>query len=390
MRFPFQEKTNVNPIKAVDTFGQAKHVANIAARESNTDETAAGASVSVTAVATPPTLQHQSRAAREHQFGALPPAGHTLPESGIAAGAFKPATTYEIPAPKQSGTAIANWSEGEVSDAAIKEHFTTMANTLSNAWPRDWPRTAVNDPPEFLALASSFQNEKIALFEAAVSKTQEDVIGKLEVAIDCANTLHAKEGHNQNVIGVARIMLGDERIKVALVGDPGISAAVSGDSDQFDQAILEAARWHGLSDRDIPVAVLTAKRAPSADDKATFIELRSASSAKIYAELDLPNETAANLIRQTRVSGDASRNRPVAAQFLDVMDRISAMGAKPFFKTDGKADADKIFKAIDREMAKEDVHVALELRAAIKTCVEEGQLDAGLLACRKEDIYVRA
>ena len=380
----------MNPSKQVAVSGTAKQISNAATFESGSDIDPAGTSVPSIVATQAKTLQSQTRTARGRQFGNLSAVGRGQAEPGIAAGAFKSTAVTETSTSMQPPALIADWSAGRISDATIKTHFAAGAAALSNAWPRDWPRTEQNDPPGFLLLASALQVEKVALFQAAASTTPEKVVGKLEVAMDCANTLHAKARHNENVVSVSRIMLGDEHIRIALDNDPGNNASMGAYSKQFDQTVLEAAKWHGLSDRDIPVAVLAAKRAPSAEDKATHIAPRSANSARIYIEANLPDATAASLIRQTRVSGDASRQRPLAAQFLDMTDRISAMGTKPFFKTDGKADAGKIFNAIDREMEKEDVHVAPDLKAAIKTCVEKGLLDAGLLASRKEDIYVRA
>lgn len=98
------------------------------------------------------------------------------------------------------------------------------------------------------------------------------------------------------------------------------------------------------------------------------------------------DESIAQLIGQVRyVQGERSR----AAQFTDLIDRMAAMAAKPFFQKDGKADVERIFSAIEQDLQKEQAHVHGDLFESVRAYARRGGLDDALLQSRPEDLYVR-
>lgn len=232
----------------------------------------------------------------------------------------------------------------------------------------------------------TYQLEKEALFAAANSGLGVMRKVKLATAMECMNSIHNKEGHNKNTVATTKLFLADPGIGSAIVE----ARIATGQKRSFSpQDMANAAQWHGLADRDIPVAVLAAQRRLTPAEMATYIEPRSAKSAKIFDDLHLGRKKTSELIRQTRVFGSESKSRPVEAQLLDVLDRLAGMGAKKFFQEHGKVNVGKLFDTLDAGLNNDKVHVDPVLLSAVRRGVEAELLDKALGIHRQVDGYVK-
>jgi hypothetical protein len=348
-------------------------------------------------------------------------------------------------------------------DHAMREHFKESAKKLSEAWPKAHPRGA-KAPEEFTKLAEALHEEKNSMLVAAYAHNGDDnskkyLKSRLKTALDCANILHGKAGHNDNVVQACAAFLDNPKHVAGAFGPDGPDAEPS--------QIIAAAKYHGLADSEVPVSVLSAKAPPSAADQKKHIETRSQKSAEIlggildaqpsFSLVDAPQippeaspEDAAtlhtlhqyaalSLVSHTRLTPETAANpRSKSAQFLDLMDRVVAMAAKPFFQVQipkinfslflkelessfeagevdakelidlvnqmmakeslqvpgskgpsGAADAAKIFSAVAKSLQQEKVHIDADLMAQVRAFAESGALDTALTARRPEDLYVR-
>jgi hypothetical protein len=338
-------------------------------------------------------------------------------------------------------------------DHAMREHCKESAAKLSAAWPKG----VEEEPKAFTKLARELDDEKIAMFVAANS-SQKHVETRWKTALDCANILHGKPGHNDNVVQACTAFLGNPATVASAFGLNGPDAEPS--------QMLFAAKWHGLADAKVPVSVLAGKNKISTENQKKYIETRSPNSAAAFHAMHsnhphffAADETAKQqaseeqsspqddmtqsqlavyrLIARTKPTADkADTYRNQATQFLDLMDRVVAMAAKPYFQimvpqlaislllqeinsafdddtadtdalmervqtmtteeglqTSGsghpKADTDKIFTAIAASLAREKLHIAPNLMESVRAFVERGDLDKALTARRPEDLYVR-
>lgn len=130
----------------------------------------------------------------------------------------------------------------------------------------------------FNELVKTYQKDKECLLAAFVkSRPVEQRAERLDVALECANVFHGKNGHNTNVIKCCEQFLETEQIRDLC----GLAVSDRNATAQQEKQILEAARYHGLSDFEIPVRVLVAKGRLSAGDKQTYIDPRSENSAHV-------------------------------------------------------------------------------------------------------------
>ena len=280
------------------------------------------------------------------------------------------------------------WLSGTRTDDEVISYFKDAAINLARAWPSNWHSSQANAPDKFLELAEQYQREKTALFLCAASASHGLRQDKLDIALECANSLHAKSGHNRNVVKLAELFLDTEEFS-SLFATSGKELQSISKMIRLKSTILEAAKWHGLADRDVPVSMLAARRCLSPEERNQFIDNRSAKSAEIYEDYGFENQQAYDLIRQTRVLGAASRTRPLAAQLLDLLDRIAAIGSKPYFKnSDGTVNVTALFKSLDVDIEKNNVFIDAGLKAAVKNRVEKGMLDFALSEHRKENLYL--
>jgi hypothetical protein len=245
------------------------------------------------------------------------------------------------------------------------------AKKLSATQPNDDLKDTEQGLSAFVELADKVQNHKIRLFDR-VRPSEFNAAARLETAFACANIVHGKAGHNENVVRACEIFL-EKRALTDNMRD-----------------ILTAAQWHGLADRDIPVAVLAAKRPKTDAEKKDYIDSRSSRSAELYGEYFGENKMVQMLIHQTGMVGEESRNRPQAAQLLDLMDRVCAKGIDLDYVKGDLVDDKEMFKAIEAELEEDDIYIDPMLFREVKYAVKHGLLEEALQIKRRESTDVRS
>lgn len=319
----------------------------------------------------------------------LPPSSGTgVTSPSPMKSSLSPGFLSQLAGPSGIPTLFSQWAVGTRSDHEINYYFQQAAVSLALAWPKDWPAPDATDLPEFVALAQRYQQEKHQLFSCAESALNGQRAAKLEIAMECADLLHGKPGHQKNVVKLVTSFT-DSPGFTALFGTGSKQTGFTTEPGNLKSAMIEAAKWHGLADRDIPVAVLAARRILSPQERIQYIKRRSEQSANIYQDYGFEHPGAAELIRNTRVFGTASAGRPPAAQLLDLFDRVAAMGSKPFFKKpDGSVDLDKLFNALNADLVLNEVFIDPTLQVAVKQFLDKSLPDRADLESRTEDIYL--
>lgn len=237
-----------------------------------------------------------------------------------------------------------------------------------------WPKGVETEPAEFTALALELQARRNDLFADAMARpTLPERRDALQAAMALASDMHGKPGEVANRLAVADELLREGATQSLLIGA----------TPQVE--VRDALRWLSLSERKLPVAFLAANRRYDDFERKVLIAPRAQRSAQDYRDWQLGPESTARLMEQTRRS-DAART--LAAQFVDLVDRLAALAAKPGFRMDDRVDLGKTFDAVKRGLAADGLEIDPTLMAAVRGHCANGALDRALRQQRPRNLAV--
>lgn len=261
---------------------------------------------------------------------------------------------------------------GAMTHADPAAHMRSLIKAMNDAWPRDFKG---DFPPGFVARADELQVIKQERIKALGSKPK---VSELSELITAANEMHGKAGHTQNLIRIGTKMLCDPALELEVM-------ALRIDTKR----VLDALPWLNLADLYVPVKYLSAKRRLEPAEMEKQIHPRGMISAEKFDQYRLGDTQTAKLIADHRIFD--KRPRSLEAEVVDLLDQVTAMSAKPFFR----------LKEGDKDVGIDSAKIAGELKktaaigvdprtlALMLKALELGIVDKGLKEKREEDLYVR-
>jgi hypothetical protein len=151
--------------------------------------------------------------------------------------------------------------------------------------------------------------------------------------------------------------------------------------------MVEAARWHGLAKCEIPAARLATMSLFTEKENTRYLKDRSKKSAERYLEYIGNDKDVVRLIMQTKVVGEKSKHRSLDAHFLDLVDRVCTLAARPFFQMPGqgtiKVNCHAILTTIETDLAQTNITIDPRVMCAVQHFMDKGWLDEALGA----DLY---
>jgi hypothetical protein len=207
-----------------------------------------------------------------------------------------------------------------------------------------------------------------------------DAVMAHRIALSYANHWHGQPNHNTLVEKVCKKFAEKE----PALGYPGgyPTFQIPRGLEIATQKMVEAARWHGLAKCEIPAARLATMSLFTEKENTRYLKDRSKKSAERYLEYIGNDKDVVRLIMQTKVVGEKSKHRSQDAHFLDLVDRVCTLAARPFFQIPGmnilKVDGQAILTTIANDLAQTRTTIDPRVMRAVEHFMANGWLDEAL------------
>jgi hypothetical protein len=188
----------------------------------------------------------------------------------------------------------------------------------------------------------------------------------LQIALAYTDSICGRPGYHATLANAVDVFLDSPSLVKLAFRSEGVEPAVR-------CALLQAAQYHGLADRDIPVGVLAKVETHTAQEYSQYFGQRFENSAQIYEDMELGAEDekirvlTVQLMAQIGLVGSASKERPKEAQFLDLMCRAYMLFTP--FHTIYHGLEELLWSLIETDLKVGKTSIDLDIQRAVKESI---------------------